>query len=292
MLKNSLKFLTPLSNVSNKNLILDKKYSQYLMLEEGSTITLSSDVGYRDNQEDSMAVAKKDDIILLLVADGMGGMQSGEIASYNLAKYILEWFESTDKETVQTINKTQLKNILLKTILFSSMEMPEKSGTTLNMSLILPDKTFIINVGDSRTYTLKDGEITLQTRDDSYAFEYLQPNSREERDKIRFYKQNNIITRAITPPSFPKLTINTIQNDEYDAICHITDGVSDILSESEIEEFIQTPHPANNLVSNSVYQKTIYGTYYKTDDSFAKAIHPGKDNATAIVYTKKRIKNN
>jgi len=292
MLQNSLSFLTPLANISNKQLVLEKKYSQFLTLKDGETITLASDIGIKDNQEDSLAIAQKEDIKLLLVADGMGGMSSGEVASYNVAKSILEWFESESIAKIKSLNKTNLNNELVRIILFALMSIPHNSGTTLNMSIILPKNTLIVNVGDSRTYTIKDGKITLQTKDDSLAFAISNPQTSQDRDKLRFYRQNHIITEAITPISFPKLTISSVQNDEYDIICHITDGVSDILSESEIEECCQSPHPANTLVGKSIYQKDIHGTYHQEDDTYCEFIHPGKDNATAIVYTKKRMKNN
>lgn len=292
MEKNSLTFLTPLENITNKQIVLDKRYSQVLTLKDDETITLASNIGYKENQEDSLAIAKKDDTILLLVADGLGGARSGEIASYTIAKYILEWFQSLTKDTLNKLNTILLKNELVKTILLALMSVPQEAGTTLNMSIILENETYIVNVGDSRTYTIKDGQITLQTKDDSYGFLYLNPNSSQERDNLRFYKRNHIITKVISPQTFPKLSINVIPNKEYDIICHITDGVSDILSESEIEEYCQSPHPANTLVNQSIYQKEIQGIKYQTDSRFCQTIHPGKDNSTAIVYTKKRTKNN
>ena len=88
------------------------------------------------------------------------------------------------------------------------------------------------------------------------------------------------------------MTIITINNEDYDILFHTTDGVSDILSESEIEELSQSPNPALNLVNSSVFMPRIQGEYHLKDNRYQEYINPGKDNATAIVYTKKRTKNN
>jgi len=289
---NSISFLTPISNINDKDIVLDKKYSKTLTLKNGSSISLSSDVGRKRKQEDSLAISHKDDITLLLISDGVGGMECGEIASYMIAKEILEWFESEDIDLLKNLNKINTKNILLKRILLVLMQIPNNSGTTLNMSIILPKSTIIINIGDSRTYTIKNDQITLRTCDDSLAFEQLDLSTEDARNKLRFYRQNNIITKLISPMCFPKLKITMIQNDDYDIICHVTDGVSDILTESEIGQYCKKEDPATTLIEKSVYQPDIYSPDETCDEYYSNVIHPGKDNSTAIVYTKKRTKVN
>lgn len=288
--KNNISFLTPTTKLSTQKIVLERKYSQHLILEDDSTLSYASDAGYKDTQQDSMAIYQKGQYLLLLVADGMGGLEHGEIASYNIAKTIHTWFSITSTQELKILSTSCLKEEILK--LICSSTMPYKSGTTLNMSIISPEKTLIVNIGDSRTYTMKDGEIKLITKDDSKAFEIFNPQTKEERDKLRFYNHNHILNNAILSRRIPKITVIKINNEEYDTICHVTDGVTDILSESELEELCQSPNPALTLVGNSIYRPEIEGNYHMEDECYRQYLHPGKDNSTAIVYTKKRTKNN
>jgi serine/threonine protein phosphatase PrpC len=95
---------------------------------------------------------------------------------------------------------------------------------------------------------------------------------------------------SINKNAFPKIKIITINNNDYDILCHLTDGVSDFLSESLIQTYIQNENPAPLLVEKSVNGEPIHSDYLDSD--FRNIIYPGQDNATAIVYTKKKIKNN
>ena len=79
-----------------------------------------------------------------------------------------------------------------------------------------------------------------------------------------------------------------MNNNDYDILCHLTDGVSDFLSESLIQTYIQGDNPASLLVNNSTKGIPINSDYI--DDEFRNQIYPGEDNATAIVYTKKKTR--
>lgn len=287
----NLSFITP-SSILSRKLELDKKYSRYLILEDESSLSFASDIGNREKQQDSIAVCQKDNVTLLLVADGMGGLSFGEEASYITAKTIKQWFQITNTQYLNTMTEETLKNEIYSLIHIILSTTSYNSGTTLNMSLITNKKTLIVNIGDSRTYTLKDGKISLITKDDSQVFEILKPETTEQRDKLRFHNQNHLITNAISRKKFPRVRVTTLKNEDYDIICHMTDGVSDILSESTIEELCQSPNGALTLVGSSIYGSRIRGEYHLTDDQYVEYIQPGKDNATAIVYTKKYTKNN
>lgn len=287
----NLSFLTP-SNVFDRELILDKKYSQYLTLPDESILSFASDSGFREIQQDSIAVCQKDNVTLLLVADGMGGLSFGETVSYITAETIQNWFKKTSTHELNIMSEDTLEKEMYTLIYIILSTIPYNSGTTLNMSLITENKTLIVNIGDSRTYTIKSGKISLITKDDTQAFEKFKPKTSEERDKIRFYNNNHLITNAISRKKFPRVRVMTINNEDYDIICHMTDGISDILSESTIAELCQSPNPALSLVGSSIYSPRIKGEYHLKDKQYNEYIEPGKDNATAIVYTKKYTKNN
>lgn len=284
-----LSFITPTKTLTDK-IVLEKKYAITYNIPTGTSISLASDIGNTNKQQDSVAIIQNNEYLLLLVSDGMGGIENGEIASYNTAKIIKKWFESEDEETLKILNEQNLEAVLNALMYLISTNIPINSGATLNMSIICPEITLIVNIGDSRTYTIKDGKINIRTKDESVAFERFNPTTREERDNLRFLKSNNIITNAIAKDIFPTITISSIKNEDYDIICHVTDGVTDFLSESIIESFCQLENPAVHLVSHATSSIPIYRR--SDTPQFNEYLYPGQDNATAIVYTKKRIKNN
>ena len=75
----NLVFMTDIKIIDNKKIVLDKEYSQVFKLSDNSEISISSTVGLtRCEQEDSLLVITKGKYILMLVADGMGGLNNGE----------------------------------------------------------------------------------------------------------------------------------------------------------------------------------------------------------------------
>lgn len=284
----NISFITPLTN--KRKYILDKEYSMNLVLNNGSEINISSHIGPKEDQEDSVAILENRGYILLLVADGMGGHEKGNEASYITAKTIQKYIASLSLKQLDNLTEFNLKMSINKILnQIKNKYLPKDSGTTLNMSLICPDKTFVINIGDSRTYTIKNDNINLLTKDDSLSFKTFCPISAEERDNLRFYKQNNVITKCIGLDSLPTVRIKTINNDSYDAICHMTDGISDILDEETIKKEMLQQRPAESLVKKAISMGPIINDIDR--ENFYNDIAP-HDNASAIVYTKKRIKNN
>lgn len=283
---NNISFITPIKELYETDIVLEKSYSQEFRLPNGTEISLCSDQGKRKNQEDSIAITEKNGYLLLLVADGMGGMSYGELASYTTAKTIKNWLETEDKNSLKLLDKSSLEDVLNALIYLISTKIPAYCGSTLNMSIVGPKETLIANIGDSRTYIVKDGKLSLLTKDDSVVFKNYNPRTKEEREKLRFHRKNNVIMNSINKNAFPKIKIITINNNDYDILCHLTDGVSDFLSESLIKTYIQNENPSSLLVEKSVAGEPIHSDYLGSE--FRNIIYPGQDNATAIVYTKKK----
>lgn len=287
---NKLSFITPIEKIADKKIVLQKSYTLDYQLPKGISLSIASNIGNRDSQQDCIAITSNGKYTLLLVSDGIGGMEEGEQASYSTAKIIKKWLETEEKEVLKKLNEKTLEDILNALMYLISTNIPKLSGATLNMSIICPDKTLIVNIGDSRTYTIKNGKITLRTKDDSLVFKKFNPQTETDRNRLRFHKDNNILTNSITRDAFPTIRITSIKNEDYDIICHVTDGVTDFLPEHLISSYSKLSNPASVLVRKSTKGIPIYN--YTDDKELKKCIEPGEDNATAIVYTKKLTKNN
>ena len=134
----NISFITPNKELNDKDIVLEKTYSQEFSLANNITLSLCSDKGNRTNQEDCIAIAENNGYLLLLVADGMGGMNHGELASYTTAKIIKKWLDSEDINSLKYLNKQNLEDVLNALMYLISTNIPTYCGSTLNMSIIGP----------------------------------------------------------------------------------------------------------------------------------------------------------
>ena len=225
------------------------------------TIFAETDIGMeRKTNEDSVAslvfntksFSKNLDCGILVVADGMGGHDFGEVASDIASKIFLE-------ETIQNIlicsekNETiNFSNILLNAVEAANNKVWEISknknnsiGTTLVGAIIVGNKIFIVNVGDSRAYLVAPLESIVQiTKDHSVVQEMIDANV-ITKEQAKIHPRRNIITKAlglsniIVPDIF-----ETEINNETLLLC--SDGLHGMVREEEIIKTI------NGNIYNSV----------------------------------------
>src|SRR5262245_2760216 len=128
--------------------------------------------GRRSTNEDAWLVDL--DLGLLVVADGMGGHNAGEVASALAVKVIREVFQSDGSPPSQAllIRAVQVAN---QRILAEAAEQPAHSGmgTTVVAVLVIDEHAYYTSVGDSRIYLWRNGRLTQLTRDDSWLAETL-----------------------------------------------------------------------------------------------------------------------
>ena len=112
--------------------------------------------------------------VLLVVADGMGGANKGEVASSNLVNHITHSFASLEKEFK---NEKAMEKWIYKVIKEANSKIYLKStsdvkfkgmGTTLSLVLLVKDKMLTAQIGDSRVYLLIDNKLEQITEDQTY----------------------------------------------------------------------------------------------------------------------------
>ncbi len=248
----------------------------------------------RKNNEDfvcSIQSPINDKFKLLMVCDGMGGFNNGEMASKIVAEQIVNWFNSYDFSLGFDEIEMKIKGVIdnARKIIRESYFM---SGTTLTFTVIGENETFIGNVGDSRTYIIKDGSLLQITKDDSEVWRMLYENAEVplEKDDLRFLSNNNILTEAIDD-YMASINLQTyyILNSSYDGILLVSDGITDILSDKSITKIINETTDIDvldRLLSESCYSDPDFPTVYF--DEILYPTLPGRDNASAAVYLKRK----
>lgn len=279
------------------------KHSEYNL---GKQISATQDIGNKKaNQEDSVLILehpKNKNFKLLAVADGIGGREQGELASNNVMKKLIKWFENQNQKTYINIARGTLAlDKLMKNIL-DDVEISTQAGTTLSLALVGQTETLIANIGDSRVYTLKEQELIKQTKDDSYVQMLYDKKEIPSEELMRYHKQSNIITKAIKKGTPNKLTYKIIDNNSYERIILTTDGVTDCLSQKEIQTIAQVADKETITKDLVDCAKINYSTLQSlknntnkqvvkhietNENKYQKQIPGGKDNLSAVAYSKK-----
>ena len=251
----------------------------------------------RDNNEDNMIILAKpgvnpnDEFKLLAVADGMGGFKDGELASFKTIASLEEWFASKPVTDFYLPSKlaADLEEEIIKINKSVMTTSKNPLGTTLTCAIVGPTQTIIANVGDSRCYALKDLELKQLTEDDSKAYD-LYKMAYLTKEDIRYYKDNHIITQAIGVTNNVEAQIQVIDNSEYDTLLLLTDGVTDCLSDEKIKVIANTTRTneiLDKIIEEAVYTPQPMSTGITLPKSEIYYPAPGKDNTTAVIYTKK-----
>ncbi len=200
-------------------------------------VCFKTDIGRRSTNEDALVAKRLDYIYLLVVADGLGGHASGEVAS-KIALIEVEKFLKArlGKENIRdavegAISKANNEIYLL------SRENPAYwgMGTTLVMAVVFENNALIANFGDSRAYLIGE-EIKRITRDHSLVKELLDKNLITEEEAFN-HPQKNIVTKILGIKSEVKPDFyETELDDNILLLC--TDGLTDSLRDEDVREIV------------------------------------------------------
>lgn len=248
----------------------------------------------RENNEDFVCATKSyvnGNYKLLLVCDGIGGFNKGDDASKLVASKLIKWFKAYDFSLGFDNIEIEINQVIDKTR-EDLKESCVMTGTTLTFAIVLENETLIGNIGDSRTYIIKDGDLIQITKDDSEVWKSYE-NGDFEKDDLRFLPNNNVLTDAIDDYILRPIHLQTynISNSSYDGILLVSDGVTDVLSDKSIMRIV------NEEKEEDILDKLLYESCYGNPDypsqDYDEILYPtlpGKDNASGAIYVKKKIK--
>ncbi len=188
-----------------------------------------SDVGGRGNNEDAYLAKRIENGYLFIVADGLGGHDDGEMASYSAVNGVKEYL--LNHETGDVAEAVRQAN---QRVLELQEQKSSKMKTTIALAYVTDAVTTIAHVGDSRVYAFKDGRVVHQSIDHSAS--QLAVNIGEIRpEEIRHHEDRNVLLRALGAGDEVKVEITELQNSQYDALLVCSDGFWEYVLESEME---------------------------------------------------------
>lgn len=225
-----------------------------------TTLTLhmfgQTDVGLsREHNEDCIGW---DDKGLVVLADGMGGHNAGEVASKLAVDAITEALNTSifnQKKVDELVEPVTAAVSDANRVIFehaSTHIQCAGMGTTVVMGLFIGDTCTLAHVGDSRIYRLRDTKLEQLTSDHSLLQEMINEGhmTREEADDV---VNKNLITRAlgIAPEVEVDVQQQVLQDGDIYLLC--SDGLTDLVTDEGIsicinESITDIEHATNALV--------------------------------------------
>ena len=248
-------------------------------------LSAETDVGRaRPNNEDAYLVtpigARSDDFtsapdgryeaarnpVLLAISDGIGGGKTGEIASALVLKSLRRFLPptSTDwgaalREAVERANGE----------VWTAAQRPDRRGmgATLTAVCVHDRDAHIAEVGDSRAYLLRNGNLRLLTRDQSYV-QLLVDAGVIEQDEAERSPMKNVIVQAMGQGYGLRVELGGVRLEVSDTLLLCSDGLSNELAAEQLRDVLhhsRTPQAACRTLITLANE------------------HGGRDNITVIV---------
>ncbi|MDD5793274.1 Stp1/IreP family PP2C-type Ser/Thr phosphatase [Clostridium sp. HCP1S3_B4] len=234
-------------------------------------ISMISDIGNkRSLNEDYAGYLEKENYKIYVVADGMGGHNAGEVAS----KMAVEAIVSYISENINNKNYNEILKKAIKTAnnaiydFASTSEKLNGMGTTVTACLVINNKGFVANVGDSSCFLIRNNKIKKITKDHSLVQELLDLGTISEEEAFNHPKKN-IITRAVGTSK--KILIDVFEIDilKDDIIMLCSDGLTNEIQKNEVLEILNSAKSLKNACEKLVLEAKNNG---------------GRDNITVLLF--------
>lgn len=200
----------------------------------------------RSNNEDAVAIHEAAQLVIL--ADGMGGYNAGEVASGMAITYIgtemARWLQdepASQPSDVRHALEACVDNAN-HAILGASLSNPQYlgMGTTLVVGVFCGDRLILGHIGDSRCYRLRAGALRQITRDHSWLQEQIDLGLLTPAQAAAS-GQRNLVTRALGVDVSVHIEINEFLVEPGDLFILCSDGLTDMLSDEELAELARLP---------------------------------------------------
>ncbi len=259
--------------MSNETVLYSSEASsQYTAIQYGG---LSDQGKVRKKNEDSFGLFPQQG--LFFVADGVGGMPAGDIASMLITQVLPELLLQriaepellTSKELIDRLKQAIID--LSNRIRLQSQNRPEYAGmgSTLALALLTKNKCYIANLGDSRIYLHKNNQLHQLSIDHTLVHHLLTNDLINEEEALHHPGKNQLV-QYVGMQRSPIPDVICLPRTAGDQLLLCSDGLTDMLSESEINHYLMKVIPAEKKCQALVKAANLAG---------------GKDNVTVVIVS-------
>lgn len=188
---------------------------------------------------------------LFAVCDGMGGAAAGEIASQLAVDIIYERMIDQLDDTAPVV-RDEIARRLVRAVESAGLRIFQEAkldrtrrgmGTTVTAAALVDDHLFLAQVGDSRGYILRDGNLVQVTRDQSLVNQLIEAGQLTE-EEAETFEHNNIILQALGTSDTVQVDLTFVELRRGDVLLLCSDGLSGMVRFDEIRETLRTvPDP-------------------------------------------------
>jgi len=184
---------------------------------------------------------------LFAVCDGMGGAAAGEIAS-QLAVDILYERMVEGLEEAHTPSRDDLARRLVRAIEAAGLRIFQEAkvdrtrrgmGTTVTAAALVDDHLFFAQVGDSRGYVFRQGQLVQLTRDQSLVNQLIEAGQLTE-EEAETFEHNNIILQALGTADTVQVDLTFCELRRGDVVLLCSDGLSGMVRFDELREILRS----------------------------------------------------
>lgn len=213
----------------------------------------------RSHNEDSLRLFREEN--LFIVADGMGGHASGEVASQMSVETLAEFFRSTSEDDEITWpykmdkGRKYEENRVVTGIKLSNRRIFESAardrklkgmGTTIVAAFFVNDLCYVGHVGDSRVYRFRDQTLTQLTEDHSLLNDYIKMRQLTP-EEIEAFPHKNVIVRALGMKETVQVDVMHERPEKGDVYLLCSDGLSGMITDPDMEEMLRASDDLDEL---------------------------------------------
>jgi serine/threonine protein phosphatase PrpC len=226
----------------------------------------------RSTNEDCFAI--REELGLLVIADGMGGHNAGEVAAQLAVDVVVDTLESAKALGVRSLTEAELLDAAIHSAHDRIIETAVAAqhyagmGTTVVAAQINDGRLAIGHVGDSRLYLLANGRLRQLTHDDSWIARVLADDPDANPGSIDSHPMRNVLTNVVGARS--QTTVNIVETtlDGGELLLLTTDGVHGVLTDTWLERALAAEDDLPDMAARIV------------DGALRRG---SRDNCTAIV---------
>ena len=217
----------------------------------------------REHNED--AIGSNPDIGLMVLADGMGGYNAGEVASgiavQTVTELALAGANREERDDIDPHSGMMRQSIILRDAVYrankiiyqtaQSQTHCEGMGTTIVACMFYDNKVSIAHVGDSRAYRLRGGAFEQMTLDHSLLQELVDRGFYSEEEAQRSTNRN-YVTRALGVEPSVEVEVHEYEVLQDDVYLLCSDGLPDMVEDEDIHLTISTFNASLDVVGQQL----------------------------------------
>ncbi len=235
----------------------------------------------RDHNEDSLFLYADQNVYI--VADGMGGHASGEVASQMAVETLAKFFKETEEDDEITWpfkmdkDRKYQESRLCTAVKLANLSIYESAlanakqkgmGTTIVVTFFTDKHAYVAHVGDSRVYRIRGGDMIQVTEDHSLLNDYIKMKDLTP-EEIENFPHKNVIVRALGMKETVRVDVSCDEPQDGDIYLLCSDGLNGMVSDPEIRDTVLSCNDDLELACNRLIQKANE--------------HGGTDNVTVVL---------